>query len=570
MPSSSSHRCMYRLACLALFIVAMSATAAAQTHPFGLADLSAPDKHTAGLWVDLNEDGWLDLMLLDSNLQNDLLLGSGDGFGQVELQLSQHALTDGVFVDFDNDGDQDLVAGGLNRGSLILNDGGVLRNTSSPLSGYRDTRHLNVVDVDLDGRLDVFLGRRFGASNALLIQDEGGALRVAPGDHRRGKEDTTSACWGDFDGDGDLDVYVTNGGDQPNQAYRNNAGRLVREDFGLATTERVSTAGCAWGDADGDGDLDLAVTNVRGAPSRLFLNEGGAFSEAPAAYFDPPETDAFGVAWGDIDNDGDLDLVLSARYAAALVLINAGERFEVAELDAVRTREIWATSAALADYDQDGDLDLALATGVTNSFEASPIYENRLAVDRRWLQVTLEGEQSNRDGIGARIEAHARIGGVPRVLVRERTAHSGRHAQAGPWIHVGLGDASIVDSLVVRWPSGIRQTLFDVAADQFMTVREPSRPVSVEPSPVRPLEMSVSPNPTQNVVAVTLEGASGEELVVEAFDTRGRLVWRQVLVEQIGARRTLRWDVAGVAPGTYVLRASARAGKAVARVQIVR
>lgn len=225
-------------------------------------------------------------------------------------------------------------------------------------------------DYDQDGDLDLFVGMRYGP-NRLYRNDGGSFTDVAPDLGIADAEDTRAAAWGDYDGDGDLDLYVgypVEAG-TPNRLYRNDGGSFtdVAGDIGvdLVGTTRQPT----WVDYDGDGDLDLFVA-VRDQANRLFRNDGPeAFVDVTeeAGVGDPRRT--VGVVWFDYDQDGDLDVHVSNQNGDEdAFLRNRGDgTFEDVAVELGmswpgRGDEYGSVAPAVVDYDADGDLDLFVAT----------------------------------------------------------------------------------------------------------------------------------------------------------------------------------------------------------------
>ncbi len=171
------------------------------------------------------------------------------------------------------------------------------------------------------------------------------------------------AAWGDYDNDGDLDIYLANA-DGPDRLFSNEGPAGFVDATAAPLGHPGASAGVAWGDCDNDGDLDLYVADSAG-PNRLYMNDGGTFVDATAAPVTEPEF-ASGVAWGDYDADGGLDLYVVGHGENRLFRNTGGGSFEDVTSPPLGGGDA-GEGAAWGDYDDDGDLDLYVANDTASN-----------------------------------------------------------------------------------------------------------------------------------------------------------------------------------------------------------
>ncbi|HEX6903750.1 MAG TPA: FG-GAP-like repeat-containing protein [Thermoanaerobaculia bacterium] len=296
---------------------------------------------------------------------------------------------------------------------------------------------------------------------------------------------------GDLDGDGDADILVGNDSQENSFFVNDGQGRFTEQAVpaGVALSgdgRQQACMGVDLGDYDGDGDEDLFVTNFSDDYHTLYRNEGqGLFTDVSLqAGLDPATRSSLGWGGGffDYDNDGDLDLFIAGGHVYPQVDLHDratsyrqrnllfrnegnGKFADVTERSGPGMALVQPSrGSAFADYDDDGDLDVV----VVNENDVPALLRNDGGNAGHWLKVRLVGRRSNRDGIGARLLLEA----GKRTQFREVRLNAGYGSSHDPRIHFGLGSAAQVERLEVRWPSGKVQSLPGLPADRLVTIDE--------------------------------------------------------------------------------------------------
>jgi uncharacterized repeat protein (TIGR01451 family) len=276
--------------------------------------------------------------------------------------------------DYDNDGDPDLAIGNFGEQNVIYeNSTTSLTPVFTTTHDYR-TQSLAWGDMTGDGYLDLAVGN--GGSGGTFDPDQVYCNSGPPGytltECWTSDElvATHGVAWGDWDGDGDLDLVLTSEENGETRLYENEGGTLDDNPAWDANDEFDESRGVAWGDPNGDGDLELVIT-YQNRPTVIWENTEGAMS---ATSIGPTVLDSRAVAWGDFDGDGWLDLaVANSNNTANYVYKNTAGTLSL----------FWTSpqtdnsrSVAWGDYDGDGDLDLAFGNGLQGSGQANRLYRN--------------------------------------------------------------------------------------------------------------------------------------------------------------------------------------------------
>ncbi|MBI1349309.1 hypothetical protein GC163_23825 [bacterium] len=346
----------------------------------GLSNLA----YSSVAWGDYDSDGDLDALLTgkESGRVSKIFRNDSGSFTDINASLTAVERSAVAWGDYDNDGDLDILLVGSSSSGYVSqvyrNDSGTFTDISAGLVGVKSTGGRNVAwgDYDNDGDLDILLTGSVSLGNytSRIYRNENGSFT----DITAGLPGVGSGTveWGDYDNDGDLDFVITGtlsgGSSRIVRVYQNSSGTFTDISAGITG---VSLGSAAWGDYDNDGDLDLLVAGNTGSGkiSSVYQNTAGTFSDISAGL---TGVDFAAVGWGDYDNDGDLDILLSGRDGGnakiTKVYQNSGGSFS--DLGAGLTG-VYDGSVAWGDYDGDGDLDI-LAAGDTGSTRITKIYQN--------------------------------------------------------------------------------------------------------------------------------------------------------------------------------------------------
>ena len=387
----------------------------------------------------------------------------------------------GTWGDMDNDGDLDLfVAFAGSRSKLYVNrnrGASFQAATDGDIADYNGSCfNAAWVDYNVDGLLDLFLSDYADNRPNVLFRNEGEGVFTKMNSEviMPGNGYSLGATWCDYDNDSDPDLFVPNDNNEDNFLFRNNGnGTLTRITEGDIVQDGGSSVGSAWGDYDNDGDMDLYVTNRGRQVNFFYQNNGdGTFTRLTGGAIANDIGDSQGCAWGDLDKDGDLDLfVTNSGDGHHFLYLNQGDgTFEREDYEPITRMENFALGTAFADIENDGDLDIFVATHFN---QPNYLYLNN-GNNYNWFQVKLNGVHSNRNGIGSQVWIKAEINGQKRWQMREVTAQSGGGpgAQSSLIAHFGLENATRVDSLMVIWPNGYRQFRTNISANRLYVLTE--------------------------------------------------------------------------------------------------
>lgn len=393
--------------------------------------------------------------------------------------------------DYDNDGQLDLYAGSALPklpSHLFRRSGPRFENTAATLGLTllgRSSRQNNWVDIDGDGDLDLFTTDRI-AANKLFRNDAGRFTQIHVDAPITSARSTVGACWLDYDRDGDLDLFLANQSGKEDALFRNDGTAFVdvAASLGISSPGRARTeggVGCAIGDYDNDGYLDIFVPNYgknalwRGQP-------GGTFIAAAATMGVDMDNHAVGASFGDYDNDGFIDLSVMSYHGEPGQQVpenhffhnDAGQRF-TSVIDEENSLNTGDHGTAFVDYNGDGALDLSITKGY-NTTGGHFLFKNGLAPAkaRQSLQLIVVDAKGHHTQAGAEVRIFTPAG----KLLGTSQVHtgSGYGTQHATPVHFGLGTNTRV-TIEVTWMSQSGRT-----TQTLKNIRPAPKPITIRRS----------------------------------------------------------------------------------------
>lgn len=449
-------------------------------------------------WADYDNDGDLDVFVANySGQQAFLYQNNGNGtFTDVASSAGILSGTNGVGVawgDYDNDGDMDIFVGNYGQAPFLYrnNGNGTFSDVASSagVGVVANTVGSAFADYDNDGDLDLYVSNSTGVQDFLYRNNGDGTFTdVAAGAGIVDLIGTNGVAWADYDGDGDMDLFAAHDG--PNSLYRNNGNGTFTDVAGTVgiTDPPTSSQGVAWGDYDADGDFDIYVSNTSGTQDYLYRNNGnGTFTNVATSVGMTDGSWGLAPSWADYDGDGDLDIYVSNQpnQQDFLYRNNGNGTFTEVAVSEGMADGAYGAAIGWADYDADGDLDLLVSNYLG---QQDFLYQNNLT-GKNWIKVialtdsdnnaqTADG-QPDRLAIGAKVEVDLNGGadfstGFGAYAMALTGAGDG-YDQSGSPAHVMVGTVSTVD-VRVTFPDGDIVVVPGVAVNQTITVKDPGAP----------------------------------------------------------------------------------------------
>jgi hypothetical protein len=500
-------------------------------------------------WVDIDNDGWLDLYVCRYGVYRNLRNGNFEKIS-TGLELNTNVLSN-TWGDYNNDGFIDcfLVSTTANKSFLYKNNGDrtFTKITTGAIadSVYNTGWGSSWGDYNNDGYIDLVIA----AANGFGIVNHPSRFWKNNGDGSFAKLDTmqftmlnapyTCPSFYDYDEDGDVDLFIGSGPATGTPARDYNYKNLFKE-TGSPYLQRIDTSiigsdlvdGQVWNfiDYDNDGDRDAFLTNY-GIKNNLYRNEGNGYyrkmTEAEVGNIANASNANLTNLWEDFNNDGYIDCFVTKdnNNSSKFYLNNGNGTFTSMDTISICTGGGPHFGATAGDYNKDGKVDLF----VTGTTQTKGLFLNIFSNTNKWVNIKCAGTTSNRSALGTIIKAKANINGSAKWQTREINASNSFNSMNMLNAHFGFGNASTIDSLVVAWPSGLKQTFTNVALNNFYNLTEGSSLVSDVKTVSNEIPNSISlkqnyPNPFNPSTKIQFQINKAGSVSLKVFDITGKFI----------------------------------------------
>ncbi len=517
---------------------------------FTQSSVSAPGNFDQAI-VDMNGDFLDDVVSVSSNkiYINYQTAGGQLDVNEAEITLPQNVEYDPFWSmaagDIDANGYNDLLYGDGNGVSFLIANSDGTDYSEFFINEYVFSQRSNFVDVNNDGYLDAFVCHDVDESITYTNQGPTNsyALTSSNTNGLGGYPDggNYASIWIDYDNDRDIDMFMAKCGGstarRTNELYRNNGDGTFTKVAGAGMSSNLSdpvqTWSAAWGDFDNDGDMDAYVgSSDAGDANRLMRNNGdGTFTDVSLGSGVAGATKGYENIAVDFDNDGNLDIFTNSD----VLFGNGNMTFNfISSLSLPNS----TFGGCIGDLNNDGFLDMY-------SSNSKYINDGATSTSNNWIKIVTVGmahtaaNRSNRNGIGARVEINTASG----TQIRDVRSGEGFRYMHTLNTHFGIGTDTAINYIRIYWPSGVVDNISNPAINSSITVMEGDS-LSLEDSLVE--DLITYPNPTKGII--NLNATYGfDEAIFSVFDMTGK----RVLNSKFSSNQI---DVSKLSAGNYILR----------------
>lgn len=524
-------------------------------------------------WIDYDNDSDLDLFVSNgpqTGQNNFLYRNDGNGvltkITDIVIVQDNRASDGSTWGDYDNDGNIDLfVANWWGQPNLLYKNNGdgtfTLQSSLSPSTGNTYSETGSWGDFDRDGDLDLYVCNSFNnlKNNLHMNNGDGTFTQITSGAIVNDQHYSRNADWIDFDNDGIIDLFVTNEEDQNNDLYKGNTDGSFTKVSGLnIVSDAGKSTSSNWEDIDNDGDFDLFVANYANQNNFLYMNNGdGTFIKVTQGPVVNDGGSSFGSSFGDIDNDGDLDFIVTNAFTGSaqtnnFLYFNNGDGTFTKDSSNVTNDGGWSYGCAFGDYDDDGYLDLFVAK-CFQANENNSLFKNHGGTNN-WLKIDLKGTTSNTSAIGSIIKIKSNINGNPVWQMRRVAGQNGYCGQTLQ-VHFGLGDAIQADSIVVIWPTGVQEVFENQPANESIIITEDSTLSDASDDIGGEMNFILHqnyPNPFNPSTEIKFNLKNNSFINLSVYNSLGQKITTLANGYKENGEHSIVFDAAGLASGIYL------------------
>ncbi len=496
----------------------------------------------------------------DNDGDDDIYLSIHDGPNKLYRKNSNGTYTDvamaagvaypgvthaSIWGDFDNDGHLDLYIGNREESNVLYHNNGDGTfsdiTASAGVGRISKPRSVHVADIDNDGFLDIYVANLWD-NNALYRNN--GNLTFTNIIMESGTSDpqlSMGAMFFDYDNDGDADLYLTHDGNQANKLFNNNGVGIFTDVSAISGTDYEGLGmGVDFGDINNDGWLDIYITNL--GWNTLLLNKGdGTFEDISESAMVKDVGMGWGTTFLDYNNDGLQDIyAVNDSYFSPMPNVvyknNGDNTFDLVSENSPLASMYGSYGTASTDINGDGLLDLFVTNnGMT---DGNQLFQNQMTNTGNWFKIKTVGTISNRAAIGTRVTIEA--GG--KIFMDEVAGGTGYGSQNSLTLHFGLGDVELIDVLTIRWTNGLVETFENVDVNTTMlAIENESFTTGIHNLETPNFTIQTYPNPIAEELNILIENEQRQDFNIQIIDLTGNPIEKVFSGNLMAGSHTIQW-----------------------------